>query len=59
VYFAGKTTVWWAILGLSVATDVLYIPVALSLYFALKDVNRNAMFVATAFVGLFVSWTWP
>jgi len=54
VYFAGKTTVWWAILGLSVATDVLYIPVALSLYFALKDVNRNAMLVASAFVGLFV-----
>jgi len=54
VYFAGKTTVWWAILGLSVATDVLYVPVALSLYFALKDINRNAMLVATAFVGLFV-----
>jgi len=54
VYFAAKTTVWWAILGLSVATDVLYIPVALSLYFALKDVNRNAMLVASALVGLFV-----
>ncbi len=54
VYFAAKTTVWWAILGLSVATDVLYIPVALSLYFALKDLNRNAMLVATALVGLFV-----
>jgi len=54
VYFAGKTTVWWAILGLSVATDVLYIPVALSLYFALKDVNWNAMLVATALVALFV-----
>ena len=54
VYFVGKTTVWWAILGLSVATDVLYIPVALSLYFALKEVNRNAMLMATALVGLFV-----
>ena len=54
VYFAGKTTVWRAILGLSVATDVLYIPVALSLYFALKDVNWNAMLVATALVALFV-----
>src|SRR5215469_13891053 len=26
-YFVGKTTVWWAILGLSVLTDVLFVPV--------------------------------
>jgi hypothetical protein len=53
-YLAGKTTVWWAILGLSVLTDFLFVPFALSLYLALKGVNRNAMLVATAFVGLFV-----
>jgi hypothetical protein len=53
-YLEGKTTVWWAILGLSVLTDFLFVPVALSLYLALKRVNRNAMLVATAFVGLFV-----
>jgi hypothetical protein len=53
-YLAGKTTVWWAILGLSVLTDFLFVPVALSLYVALKRVNRNAMRVAIAFVGLFV-----
>ncbi len=53
-YLAGKTTVWWAILALSVLTDLLFIPVALSLYFALKEINRNAMLVATAFLGLFV-----
>jgi hypothetical protein len=53
-YLAGKTTVWWAILGLSVLTDLLFVPVALSLYLALKGVNRNAMLVATAFVGLFI-----
>jgi hypothetical protein len=62
-YLVGKTTVWWAILGLSVLTDVLYVPVALSLYLALKGVNRNAMMVATALVGLFVvldlAITWP
>jgi hypothetical protein len=62
-YLAGKTTVWWAILGLSVLTDVLYVPVALALYLALNGVNRNAMLVATAFVGLFVvldlAVTWP
>src|ERR1700730_2814196 len=53
-YLEGKTTVWWAILGLSVLTDFLFLPVALSLYLALERVNRNAMLVATAFVGLFV-----
>jgi hypothetical protein len=55
--------VWWIIVGLSVLTDLLYVPVALSLYLALKEVNRNAMLLATAFVGLFivldlaVTWT--
>jgi hypothetical protein len=54
-YLSGaKTTVWWAILGLSVLTDVLFVPVALALYLALKGVNRSAMQVATAFVGVFV-----
>jgi hypothetical protein len=53
-YLAGKTTVWWAILGLSVLTDFLFVPVALSLYVALKDVHRSAMLVAISFVGLFV-----
>jgi hypothetical protein len=54
-YLAGRTTVWWAILGLSVLTDFLFVPVALALYLALKGINRNAMLVATAFVGLFVA----
>jgi hypothetical protein len=53
-YFAWKTAVWWAIVGLSVLTDMLYVPVALSLYLVLKVINRNAMLIATAFVGLFI-----
>src|SRR5262245_44467413 len=53
-YLVGKTAVWWAILGLSVLTDLLFVPVALSLYLALKGADRNAMLVATAFVGLFI-----
>ena len=63
LYLAGNTTLWWAILGLSVLTDFLFVPVALSLYIALKEINRNAMLMATAFVGLFivldlaVTWT--
>ena len=51
-YLEGKTTVWWAILGLCVFTDFLFVPVALSLYVALERVNRNAMLVAAAFMGL-------
>jgi len=53
-YLPGKTTVWWVILGLSVLTDFLFVPVAFALYLALKAINRNAMLLATAFVGLFV-----
>ena len=53
-YLAGNTATWWSILGLSVLTDLLFIPVALSLYLALKGINRNVMLVATAFVMLFV-----
>jgi hypothetical protein len=53
-YLPGKTTIWWAILALSVFTDFLYVPVAFALYLALKDLNRNVMLLASAFVGLFV-----
>lgn len=62
-YLAEKTTKWWTILGLSVFTDLLSVPVALALYLALQGVTRSAMLVATAFVGLFivldlaVTWT--
>src|SRR5215469_12861511 len=62
-YLVGKTTVWWAILGLSVLTDLFFVPVAVTLYLALKGVNRNAMLVGTAFMELFVvldlAVTWP
>jgi hypothetical protein len=54
LYAQGKTAAWWAILGLSVLTDFLFIPLALALYLALKAVDRNAMLVATALVGSFV-----
>jgi hypothetical protein len=54
-YLPGKTTTWWAILGLSVLTDFLFVPVAFALYLALREANRNAMLLATAFVGLFVA----
>ncbi len=52
-YLAGNTTLWWMILGLSVLTDFLFVPVALSLYLALKSISKNVL-VATGFVLLFV-----
>lgn len=53
-YLPGKTTSWQAIIGLSVLTNFLFIPLALALYFALRGVNKSAMLIAVAFVGLFV-----
>lgn len=53
-YLAGHTMAWWAILGLSVLTDFLFVPVALSLYVVLKEINRNLMLFATACVALFI-----
>jgi len=53
-YLPGKTTIWWAILGLSVFTDFLYVPLALALYLALKSIDRYLMLLAAAFMGLFV-----
>ena len=53
-YLIGKTGIWWAIVGISVLTNFLYVPVALALYFALRGINRMAMLIGVAFVGLFV-----
>jgi hypothetical protein len=53
-YLARNTTIWWAIIGLSVLTDLLFVPVALALYAALRNVNRDVMLLATACVGLFI-----
>lgn len=53
-YLIGKTGIWWAIVAISVLTNFLYVPVALSFYFALRGVNRMAMLIGIAFVGLFV-----
>jgi len=62
-YGAGKTTVWWAILDLSVLTDLLFIPVAFALYLALRGLGRSMAALATALVLLFVvldlAVTWP
>jgi len=53
-YLAGHTAAWWWILGLSVLTDLLFVPLALAMYTALKDVNRSLMLLAVSCVALFV-----
>lgn len=53
-YGTGKTAIWWVILGLSVLTDFLLIPIAFALYDALHRLDRTAMRIATALVGSFV-----
>jgi len=53
-YMGGNTMAWWGILGLSVATDFLFLPVAYALYTALKPVHRNGMVLAATCVALFV-----
>jgi hypothetical protein len=62
-YGPGKTTIWWAIVGLSVLTDVLFLPVAAGLFVALQALHRGAMVMGSALVGLFVvldlAVTWP
>lgn len=62
-YLSAHTTAWWAIIWLSIITDLLFVPFALALYRALKQLNREAMVFAAAFIGLFivldlaVTWT--
>jgi hypothetical protein len=48
------TTEWLSILGLSVFTDLLYLPVGYSLYVLLKEINKNAMLAGLGFFMLFV-----
>lgn len=63
MYLSGNTTAWWAILGLSVLTDFLFIPLTFALYLALKGMGRDVMLIATACVllvvviDLAVTWT--
>jgi hypothetical protein len=54
IYFAKHAMGWWTILGLMVFTDILLVPIFLSLFQALKGINRNAMLLAIACNGLFV-----
>ena len=62
-YHATTAVTWWAIVALSVFTDLLFLPVSIALYTALRRSGESAMLVATAFTLLFVvldlAVTWP
>ena len=62
-YLVANEPAWWAIVWLSVFTDLLYVPVAAALYVALASVNRNAIQVGAGLLVLFVildlAITWP
>ena len=62
-YGAVSAAQWWGILAISVLTDLLYLPLALGLYLALRAVNRDMMLLAAVLITLFVildlAITWP
>jgi len=54
-FFAEHAAGWWAVTGLMVFTDLLYVPVFMALYHALKGFNKYMMLLAFACAGLFVA----
>jgi hypothetical protein len=53
-FFADHLAGWWATMALMVFTDLLYVPLFLALYHALKGFNKYIMLLAFACAGLFV-----
>ena len=53
-FFAEHAVGWWATTALMIFTDLLYIPLFLALYHALKDINQYLMLLAFTCEGLFV-----
>jgi hypothetical protein len=62
-YLAQHVAIWWGIAGLSVLTDVLFLPLALGLYVALRGESRNIALAGAVLVALFavldLAVTWP
>lgn len=54
LYLAKNSSRWSWIIGLSVLTDFLFIPLAASIYFVLRNVNRYMICLAAACIVLFV-----
>ncbi len=62
-YHATTAATWWAIVALSVLTDLLFVPVSIALFAALRRSSEPGMLLATTFTLLFVALdlavTWP
>jgi hypothetical protein len=54
-FFAEQAAGWWATMALMIFTDLLYLPVFLALYQALKGINNYMMLLAIACEGLFIA----
>jgi Domain of unknown function (DUF4386) len=54
-FMAEHAAGWWAVAALMIFTDLLYVPVFLALYQALKGINQYMMLLALACAGLFVA----
>jgi hypothetical protein len=54
-FFAEHAAAWWVNTALMVSTDLLYVPVFLAVYHALKGINKYLMLLALACAGLFVA----
>ncbi len=53
-FLGGKTALWWTIIGLSVLTDLLFIPLALALYASLSRTSRLPSLIPLALMALWV-----
>jgi len=54
-FMAEHAAGWWAVTALMIFTDLLYAPVFLALYQALKGINKYMMLLAITCEGLFVA----
>ena len=54
-FMAEHAAGWWAVTALMIFTDLLYVPVFLALYQALKGINKYMLLLAVACEGLFVA----
>jgi hypothetical protein len=54
-FFAKHAAGWWVTMALMIFTDLLYVPVFLALYQALKGINKYMMLLAITCEGLFIA----
>jgi len=54
-FFTVHAAGWWVVSALMIFTDLLYVPVFLALYQALKGINKYMMALAIACGGLFIA----